>query len=418
MAQIHKKFTDGQVKELLERYLRKEIRRKYLQETLGIGKTRFFALIQSYRKNPKEFSIQYQRHFGTRELDPQIETNVLKELSVEKRLIQNPRVPLRSYNYSYIKDHLKTAYHQKVALSTIIDRAKTYGFYLKRPKRKAHDREVLTRYLGELIQHDSSYHLWAPASGEYWHLITSLDDFSRMILYGALIKKETSWSHILSLQTVFLKYGLPFSYYVDSHSIFRFVQARDSRWYQHHHETDKLNTQWKQVLDDCNVKVIYALSPQAKGKIERPYRWLQDRMVRTCVRNNITDIREAQYILNQEIQRYNFRQVHSTTGEVPFFRFQRALKEKRSLFRSFKLKPPYQSAKDIFCLHAIRTVDAYCKISICSIQTKVNDVSPGDIVNLKIYPITRDLCELRCWSNNKLVDVLKTKMSDLKGVHF
>jgi len=43
MAQLHKKFTDEQVKELLEKYLRKEVERKYLQEIMGIGKKIFFC---------------------------------------------------------------------------------------------------------------------------------------------------------------------------------------------------------------------------------------------------------------------------------------------------------------------------------------------------------------------------------------
>jgi hypothetical protein len=48
------------------------------------------------------------------------------------------------------------------------------------------------------------------------------------------------------------------------------------------------------------VKVTYALSPQAKGKMERPYGWLQDRLIRTCVREDINDIKPAQQILRQE----------------------------------------------------------------------------------------------------------------------
>ena len=161
-----------------------------------------------------------------------IEQNILKELSIEKKTIQNKEIPLKSYNYSYIKDRLRTTYHQKVSLPTIIDRAKKHGSISRNPKRPAHDREVLTHYVGELIQHDASYHLWAPAAQEKWYLITSLDDYSRFILYAALVNNETSWTHILALQTVILRYGLPYSYYVDSHSIFRFVQGRDSLWYK------------------------------------------------------------------------------------------------------------------------------------------------------------------------------------------
>jgi hypothetical protein len=258
---MHKRFTSEQVKELLDRYSKNEIERKYIQEILGIKRRRFFILLKQYKENPQHFTVQYQRTRAPRAISPMIEQNILKELAIEKKIIQNTEVPLTSYNYSYLRDRLRGIYHQKVSLPTIIDRAKKHGFYLKKPKRTVHDREVLTRYAGELIQHDSSYHLWAPAAKEKWYLITSLDDYSRFMLYAVLINKETSWTHILALQTVILQYGLPYAYYVDSHSIFRFVRGRDSLWYQHHLLTDETTPQWKQVLQDCNVEVIHSLSP-------------------------------------------------------------------------------------------------------------------------------------------------------------
>ena len=417
MEQLHKRFTDSQVKELIERYLKKEIESSYIQEIFGIGKTRFFALIKEYRKNPDKFSIQYERTTKTRGISPDIEKNIIKELTFEKKMIQDKDIALKSYNYSYIKDRLEKEYDQKVSVSTIINRAKKNDFYLTKPKRKVYDREVLTNYAGELIQHDSSYHKWSPYAQEKWYLITSLDDFSRFILYALLIKKETSWAYISAMESIFLKYGLPYSFYVDSHSIFRFVQGRDSFWRKHYLQTDDVDTQWKQVLNDCNVKVIYALSPQAKGKIERPYGWLQDRLVRTCARENITDIPDAQKILNDEVHRYNYRQVHSTTKEVPYYRFQRALQEKKSLFREFVIKPPFQSTKDIFCLRLQRTIDAYRKISINNLILKVN-ADPYKIVELRIYQLNNSISEIRFWCNNKLIDVQKVKNSDLNIVHF
>ena len=100
MSQLHKKFTDSQVKELIERYLKKEIERNYIQEILGIKKRRFFSLVSKYRANPSEFSIQYQRTTKTRNIDIQIEKNIIKELSFEKKLIQDDNVPLKSYHHS------------------------------------------------------------------------------------------------------------------------------------------------------------------------------------------------------------------------------------------------------------------------------------------------------------------------------
>jgi len=54
------------------------------------------------------------------------------------------------------------------------------------------------------------------------------------------------------------------------------------------------------------VDVIFALSPQAKGKVERPYRWMQDRIVRTCALESIRDVAEAREVLHEERDRYTY----------------------------------------------------------------------------------------------------------------
>jgi hypothetical protein len=417
--QLHKKFPDEQIKSLFERYLSKEIEIKYILEILGIKRSRFFELLKEYRNDPGNFSISYHRKRATRKIDKGIEENIIKELSLERRLIENKDMPIKFYNYSYTKDQLYDKYRQKVSLPTIIDRAKKNGFYFPRPERKTHDREVLTNYVGELIQHDSSYHKWSPYADEKWHLITSLDDYSRKLLYADFVVKETSWHHILALESVLLNYGLPLSYYVDNHSIFRFVQGRDSYWRRHYKVTDEAEPQWKQVLNECRVKVIYALSPQARGKIERPYGWLQDRVVRSCAREDVHTFGQARKILMREVNRYNNRQVHSTTGEIPALRFQKALKESKSLFREFMVPPPYQSTKDIFCLRAERFVNPYRKISFNNLELMVSGVPIRGQVQLRIVPDKQSgLAEIRFWYNNKLVGVQKVKNEDLNLVRF
>ena len=182
--------------------------------------------------------------------------------------------------------------------------------------------------------------------------------------------------------------------------------------------TDEATPQWKQVLDDCNVKVTYALSPQAKGKIERPYGWLRDRLIRTCVRENITEIHAAQAILHHEVDRYNYQQIHSTTLEIPFVRFQNALSEKKSLFREFSVRPPFESPKDIFCMRIERIVDAYRRISLHNLQIPVHNSYPRDMVTIRIYPLNHDLFELRFWCRDRLIDVQRLKANAMGGVQF
>ena len=190
-------------------------------------------------------------------------------------------------------------------------------------------------------------------------------------------------------------------------------------WRKHYLVTDEADTQWKMVINDCTVKPIYALSPQARGKIERPYRWLQDRIVRTCAREGIKTIEGAGEVLKYELDRYNNRQVHSTTKEIPILRFERAIKEKRSLFREFKIPSPYTSVKDIFCLRVKRKVDAFHKISINNLKLKVHKAPLREKIELRIAPDEKTgMAEVRIWYKDILCDVYSVKNSDLNIVHF
>jgi hypothetical protein len=140
-------------------------------------------------------------------------------------------LPITTYNYSAIRDRLAER-GIRVALFTIINRAKGFG-YQPHPRKKAHDRVVVTTAIGALIQHDDSHHRWSPYAKERGVLITSLDDFSRKILYADFFERETTWAHIRAAESVMLTYGIPLCYYVDSLRAFRFVQGRNSVWRRH-----------------------------------------------------------------------------------------------------------------------------------------------------------------------------------------
>ncbi|MFA5362526.1 MAG: hypothetical protein WC335_04680 [Candidatus Omnitrophota bacterium] len=417
MEQLHKRFQNNQVKDIMKRYVANEIKREHVQGILRIGRRQFFKLLKEYRRNPDEFSIEYLRTGKTRSIDTAIEKNILAELKETKKLIVNKDMPVWTYNYSFIQKELLKEHKQIVSVPTIIRRAKKHGFYIKKSKtKKSHDRYVITNHIGELVQHDASIHLWSPWAKEKWVLITSIDDFSRFILYAMLVAAESAWVHILALQSIFLKFGLPMSFYVDSHSIFRFVRGRDELHYRHHKLTDEIAPQWKQVLDDCKVDLIYALSPQAKGKVERPYGWLQDHIVRICARDHINTLPQANQVLFREVYQYNHKWIHSTTEEIPFLRFQRAEKENKNLFRQFIVPPPYQSIKDIFCFRMDRVVDNYRSVSVNNLQFKFNNAPIRENVNLRIHPNkSTGLSEVRFWHQGKLLDVQKIKTTLLEN---
>ncbi len=353
MAQLHKRFTDDQVKAILRNYSEGQMCREEAQEILGISKSRFFFLLKAYRANPAHMKIEYIRKSPGR-INPEEEQTIRQELKREKALVEDERLPITSYNYTALRDRLKNQ-GIEVSVPTIIKRAKEEECYKPRRKQKVHDRQVVTTAIGEMIQHDASTHLWSPLGMEKWTLITSLDDYSRMLLYADFVKSETSWAHIQAAQKVLVEKGLPVRYYVDNLRVFRFIQNRDSFWRNHILETDDVDPQWRQVMRLLNVGVTYALSPQAKGN---------------------------------------------------------------SLFRPFTLPRPYTSLRDIFCLHDSRTLNGYRKISIAGQEYEIPKVDPRETVELHLYLVYPSLVEIRIWFNQKMVHSLTLPISKLKNVHF
>ena len=105
MTLIHKRFTVDQVRVLLEGYCQGKQDRKAVEEALGIGKTRFFALLKEYPRDPAKLSIAYERISLCR-LPASTEEQIRGELIVEKGLVDDPTLSITTYNYSGVKDRL------------------------------------------------------------------------------------------------------------------------------------------------------------------------------------------------------------------------------------------------------------------------------------------------------------------------
>ncbi len=142
MAQLHKNFTDAQVKEMLDKYDNAGVDRSYVEEVLGIKTRQFWTLLKRYRSNPKKFSIQHKRKCTPNKISVATERLITQQLKIDKKLIKDKNVPIRDYNYSYIKDELEKKHGEKVSVPTIINRAKKGNFYLKKSKPKKYMIEV------------------------------------------------------------------------------------------------------------------------------------------------------------------------------------------------------------------------------------------------------------------------------------
>jgi hypothetical protein len=419
--QLHKRLDEQTVIAVLERYLSKELSVEDAMQYIGLGRSQFFAVVKAYREQKDDFSIAYTRQSQKR-ISSDAEKHILAELEKEKKLIENKDIPVTTYNYSAIQDTLVETYGVAVSLPTIIARAKEHGYYKAAKPKRIHDREVITNFVGELVQHDSSHHQFSPYMATKLYLITSLDDYSRRLLFADFYERESTWTHIEAVKSVVLQYGAPYRYYADQHSIFRYVKNRDTQspWNTYTKFTDDVDPQWKQVLNDCGIDVTYALSPQAKGKIERPYRWMQDRLVRTAAKEHLTTLDQMRVVLQQLVEQYNTRWIHSTTKEIPIVRFEHAVTQRHSLFKPLQIAKPDTDINDIFCIRAERTVDAYRKISLDGCVISVPKGIPRRQVQLHIVPIPeKQIAQIRFWQGGVFLGSQNVAAKDLKTiVHF
>lgn len=171
---------------------------------------------------------------------------------------------------------------------------------LHRPrKRRLKPRPMRERrpLFGELTQIDGSPHAWFEDRGPRCCLLLANDDATSTILAARFEPVETTDGYFELLRQYFHDYGLPAAIYSDRHSIFR--QSQGTRINN--------ETQMQRALIELNVTLLCASSPQAKGRIERAYRTLQDRLLKELRLHNVNSIEDANAVLPAFVAQYNHR---------------------------------------------------------------------------------------------------------------
>src|SRR5258708_15364947 len=129
---------------------------------------------------------------------------------------------------------------------------------------------------GELVMQDSSPLRWLEDRGPACHLIALIDDATSRI-WGRFTEHDTTEENLRTLQGWLRRYGRPLAHYTDKNSIF---QKAGPQPLPEQLRGDALRTQFGRALHELGIEWIAAHSPQAKGRIERLFATLQDRLVK------------------------------------------------------------------------------------------------------------------------------------------
>jgi hypothetical protein len=175
------------------------------------------------------------------------------------------------------------------------------GLWIDRRYRHASPHQPRRRRecLGELVQIDGSEHAWFEDRGETCTLLAFVDDATSRLMQLRFVASESAFDYFRATRTYLEAHGKPVACYSDKHGIFR-VNAKDAIG------GDRI-TQFGRVLSEPNIDIICANSPQAKGRIERAFGTLRDRMVKELRLAGISTIAAANAWLPGFITGYNTR---------------------------------------------------------------------------------------------------------------
>lgn len=188
--------------------------------------------------------------------------------------------------------------------------------YKKRKVKKHRQRRERRAHFGELVQIDGSHHDWFEGRGPICVFMGYIDDATNTV-YGRFYDYEGTMPAMDSMKRYIRRYGIPQSVYLDKHSTYK---SWAEPTIEEQLNDQKPMSQFEKSLTTLAIEVIHANSPQAKGRVERLFKTLQDRMVREMRLQEIKNVTDANEFLTTYLSKYNRKFSKAAASEVDLHR--------------------------------------------------------------------------------------------------
>ncbi len=167
----------------------------------------------------------------------------------------------------------------------------------RRPPKHRVRRQRMPRE-GMLIQLDGSHHRWLGEDGPQFALLFAVDDATGFVVSARFCDQEDSHNYFLLMQGLLRRYGIPLALYTDRHPVFK---------HRSEYQPAGTPTQFGRAMAELGTQIIFALSPQTKGRVERTAGTFQDRLVTELRLAGATTMEQAKVVLKQFLPRFNRR---------------------------------------------------------------------------------------------------------------
>jgi len=250
-------------------------------------------------------------------------------------------------NNCHLSNVLEETLGRSLSPSTIRSILIESGRYHPQGKKRRARKRFERKSFGELVQMDTSEHLWLPALGKRTYLIAMEDDYSRELLGARIFTSDTAWNNLYVIREVVERYGVFQALYTDNASMFKFIRKGFSMHFEYKSDLEKIQTQINRALLELGILLIHhePFQPQCKGKIERIFSFMQSRLYYPL--KDVKELFKANQILDEWREWYNKKHIHSITGLRAFDRHYPS---------SFKPLPKGINLDDIFCFKDTRMV--------------------------------------------------------------
>lgn len=227
---------------------------------------------------------------------------------ISERVVELWRDKYTGFNDQHFTEKLEAEEGLVLSRSTVrrMLRAAGIGSARKRRPPKHRRRRDRRPQAGQMILWDGSRHDWLERRGPRLCLMAAIDDATGELLPGAhFVEQECTLGYLRVLREIVKQKGVPLSAYMDRHGT---LKRNDRNWTLEEQLAGRQEpTQVKRALDDLGIQVIYALSPQAKGRVERLWGTLQDRLVSELRLVKASTIEHANEVLAAYTPEHNRR---------------------------------------------------------------------------------------------------------------
>ncbi len=327
---------------------------------LGLSRRQVHRLLKTFQSDgPAAIRHKARGRASNNRIDPAV-----REFAVT--LVRENYI---DFGPTFAAEKLEEDHGLKVSRETLRKWMQDAGIWLSRRQRRTfHQPRLRRECYGELIQIDGSDHHWFEDRGPACTLLVFIDDATSTLMQLRFVESESTFSYFEALELYLAQHGRPVAFYSDKHTVFRVANQSAKSGHG--------MTQFGRALNELNIEILCANSSQAKGRVERANRTLQDRLLKELRLAGISDIEAANAFLPGFTERYNAK-------------FAKVPRRPDNLHRALNIEP--DRLRDVFCFRDQRYVGkqlsfSYERKRIMLDETEMTRGLVGKYVDTFVFP--------------------------------